>query len=359
MKHRQIISALGLAALLCAMPVWGQITISSSDFPNTIGYRFSHSCSDFTTAVNPGPAGADQTWDLQGIPVITTVDIEIINRSDTPDPSWFLSANRILKAMGDSEMVASYTYEELTSSYLKQLGMAFTTPDTSYAVEWTNDPPYCPFPIEYQDSWMTRLSWEETMSEGTIAMLDTTWVTVDGWGTVIIDEVGSVPCLRLKMHDHVVATLNGDSTLLDDWYWRYVWMASGQGEVASMESEPGADENFTQGFFCRNGGGADAEELVQIVPLAFELQSPYPNPFNPETTIPYSVNVLTDVELAIHNALGQKVRTLVSGQTAPGSYSVAWNARDDAGNPVGTGVYYCRLSSLRGNASVQRLVLLR
>jgi flagellar hook assembly protein FlgD len=49
----------------------------------------------------------------------------------------------------------------------------------------------------------------------------------------------------------------------------------------------------------------------------------------------------------------------VSGQVLPGSYSITWNAADNAGNSVGTGVYYCRLSSLQGNASVQRLVLLR
>ncbi len=192
----------------------------------------------------------------------------------------------------------------------------------------------------------------------TVATDDSAWITVDGWGSVLVDEVGSVPCLRLKLRHHLVVTLNGIPTR-DDWFWAYIWMTSGRGEVASMESEPGADENFTQGYFCRWGSIAGAEEPAQSVPLVFELQNPYPNPFNPETTIPYSVNVLADVELAIYNALGQKVRTLVRGQVLPGSYSVTWNAADDAGNPVGTGLYYCRLSSLHGNASVQRLVLLR
>jgi hypothetical protein len=358
MKHWQLISVLSLMALLCAMPVWGQITITSSDFPNTIGFRASHSCSDFTTAVNPGPAGANQTWDLQGIPVVQTADFEIVDRNDTPNPSWFPSANRILKATGEGETIASYTYEELTGGYLKNLGMAFTVPESSYAVQWTNDPPYAVFPMQYQGSWMTRLYWEKSVMGFTMAADDSAWITVDGWGTVIVDEVGSRPCLRLKLHHHLVVTLNGNPTG-DDWYWAYIWMTSGHGEGASMESENGADENFTEGYFCRWGGGADAEEPVRIVPLAFELQSPYPNPFNPETTIPYSVNTLTEVELAIYNAIGQKVRTLVSGQVLPGSYSITWNAADNAGNSVGTGVYYCRLSSLQGNASVQRLVLLR
>jgi hypothetical protein len=312
----------------------------------------------FSVEINPGSAGAGQTWDLQGIPVEESAEFEIVDRSDTPNPSWFPAANRILKATGDGETSASYTYEELTAGYLRNIGMAFTVPESSYAVQWTNDPPYAIFPMQYQSSWMTRIYWETTMYGYTLTMDDSAWITVDGWGTVIIDEVGSLPCLRLKLHHHMVVTFNGNVTG-DDWYWAYIWMSSGRGEVASMESENGADENFTQGYFCRWSGGAGVEEAVQVVPLAFELQNPYPNPFNPETTIPYSINKLTDVELSIYNALGQKVRTLVNGQVLPGSYSMVWNASDDAGNPVGTGVYYCRLSNLQGNTSVQRVVLLR
>ncbi|MFH1010787.1 MAG: FlgD immunoglobulin-like domain containing protein [bacterium] len=357
MKLSKLSISLLLAMIFCTFSTQAQIVITSGDIPNTIGYRYSQSCSDFTTTVNPGSAGPNQTWDLRGIPVSVSANLEIVDRSSTPNPTWFPLANLITKATGEGEYTASYSYELLTSQMLKNLGMAFAVPESSYAVEWTNEPPFATFPVEYQDSWMTRLYYEQSFMGFTMTVTDTNWITMDGWGTAIIDEGGSYSCLRAKGHHHTVTTVNGFPTS-DVWTWSYSWWTSGHGQVAAMESDPDADENFTQGMFCRTGVVSDAEP-VQIVPLAFELQSPYPNPFNPETVIPYSVNALTDMELAVYNALGQKVRTLVQGRTAPGSYSVIWNGVDDAGNSVGTGVYYCRLLSPQGNSPAQRLVLLR
>jgi hypothetical protein len=357
MRVLRFLVSLGIAAFLIALSAQAQIVLTSSDIPSTVGFQYTQSCSDLTTTVNPGPAGANQTWDLRGIPVSTTTTLEIVDRSATPNPTWFPLADLITKTTGEGDYVTSYSYELLTSQMLRNLGMAFTVPESSYAVEWTNEPPFATFPVEYQDSWMTRMHWEQTFMGFTIAMTDTNWITMDGWGTVIIDEGGSFSCLRGKGHHHTVSTLNGIPTS-DTWTWSYSWWTSGHGQVASMESNPGGDENFTEGMFCRMGVGSAAEP-VQIVPLTLELQSPYPNPFNPETVIPYSVNAVADVELAIYNALGQKIRTLVQGRAAPGSYSVVWNGADDAGNQVGTGVYYCRMLSSQGSTPPRRLVLIR
>jgi hypothetical protein len=356
MKHGHIVS-MALVALLCGVPALGQITITSSDFPSTIGYQYTLTSSDDVVTVNPGPSGANQTWDLRGIVATVTVELEVIDRSETPNPSWIPDANLITRTTEDLQTQA-YTYNQLNTNFARILGMAFTTPDSSWVIEWTNEPPSFVFPIQYGDDWFSAITWEESMQGMTISYSDSSWYTADGWGTVHVDGMDPLPCLRIKEHEHMVASVMG-FPMIDEWYWSYSWMAPGHPDVASMQSEAGGNENFTTGHFTRMGGGAGAEPSVEILPTAFGLESAYPNPFNPETTIPYSVDQLMDVELVIYNALGQKVRTLVSECMLPGSYSVVWNGTDRFGNPVGSGVYYCRLLGSHGKTSAQRLMLVR
>jgi hypothetical protein len=94
--------------------------------------------------------------------------------------------------------------------------------------------------------------------------------------------------------------------------------------------------------------------------LTFQLAQNYPNPFNPETVIKYSLDNLTTEQttLIIYNALGQVVRRLVDEPQSSGNYEVIWNAHDDLGNPVASGIYYYQLKSAL-NSSVQKMVLLR
>ncbi len=75
------------------------------------------------------------------------------------------------------------------------------------------------------------------------------------------------------------------------------------------------------------------------------LGSNYPNPFNPETTISYSVEKAGNVSIEIYNILGQKVKTLVNDKKEAGSHNVVWNGKDQAGNNVSSGVYFYRMKN--------------
>ena len=79
-------------------------------------------------------------------------------------------------------------------------------------------------------------------------------------------------------------------------------------------------------------------------PLSFRLAQNYPNPFNPTTQISYSLPSAGPVLLTVHNLLGQVVATLVDQVKTAGSHSVAF-----AAHGLPSGVYYYRLSTLRGN----------
>jgi len=87
------------------------------------------------------------------------------------------------------------------------------------------------------------------------------------------------------------------------------------------------------------------------------LENGRPNPFNPTTTIPFSVEASTDdLVLSIYDLKGTCISSLAEGAFAPGRYSVIWNGRNHKGKPVSSGVYFCRLTS--GQESVSRKLVL-
>ena len=88
----------------------------------------------------------------------------------------------------------------------------------------------------------------------------------------------------------------------------------------------------------------------------FAVAPARPNPFNPATTIEYSLTQTSQIRLAIYNTLGQEVRLLVEARQVAGVYSAVWDGRDAAGSSVAAGVYLYRLG-VDGNAVAGRMVL--
>ena len=95
-------------------------------------------------------------------------------------------------------------------------------------------------------------------------------------------------------------------------------------------------------------------------PSVSALLPNYPNPFNPETSIPLTIGVGEGdwVDVAIYNGLGQKIRTLYAGMLQPGKHVLQWDGRDDRGGKAATGTYFYRLN-VEGKTQVRRLLLLR
>ncbi len=79
-------------------------------------------------------------------------------------------------------------------------------------------------------------------------------------------------------------------------------------------------------------------------PRRFHLAQNYPNPFNPETTISYELDRRGPITIQIMNLSGQVVRTLCAEVNEAGSYQKRWDGRDDAGQPLPSGLYLCALT---------------
>ncbi|MCD4819137.1 MAG: T9SS type A sorting domain-containing protein [Candidatus Cloacimonetes bacterium] len=86
------------------------------------------------------------------------------------------------------------------------------------------------------------------------------------------------------------------------------------------------------------------------------LQAAYPNPFNPKTTINFSVKENETAQLLIYNVKGQIVKTFPVFEN--GNHSVEWFGKDNIGNKVGSGVFFYRLKSA-STTQIKKMLLLK
>ncbi len=96
----------------------------------------------------------------------------------------------------------------------------------------------------------------------------------------------------------------------------------------------------------------------QQLPSVLALHTNYPNPFNPSTTISFSLPKTAPVKLVIYNIRGQKVKSLLNESLEAGNHRVVWDGRDDTNRSVGSGVYYTRLEQ-NGTVKVSKMMLLK
>jgi hypothetical protein len=74
----------------------------------------------------------------------------------------------------------------------------------------------------------------------------------------------------------------------------------------------------------------EAGETI-LIPTVTALETVYPNPFNPETNIRFSLHETSHVLINVYNAKGQKIRTLLNENKAVGFYNTVWNGKNDSG----------------------------
>ncbi|MDI3503237.1 MAG: hypothetical protein PWP64_173 [Candidatus Cloacimonadota bacterium] len=93
-----------------------------------------------------------------------------------------------------------------------------------------------------------------------------------------------------------------------------------------------------------NWGGVSNPQEHQL-PAFSGINGNYPNPFNPETTIAFTLNKPSLVRLSVYNIKGQKVKSLLQDTLAAGEYNKVWNGRDEHNRAVSSGLYFFRLET--------------
>lgn len=104
---------------------------------------------------------------------------------------------------------------------------------------------------------------------------------------------------------------------------------------------------------------AENPDTVDVPPAAaLALAQNHPNPFNPQTTITFSLPRAQDVSLRVYDVQGRCVATLAHGERAAGAHQVAWQGRDDRGLAVPSGTYIYRLVTEDG-VLVRKMLLMK
>ena len=112
-------------------------------------------------------------------------------------------------------------------------------------------------------------------------------------------------------------------------------------EVTSSEttivSSPGTTiENGALYFVVNSTDNNELQKVTTLLPN-------YPNPFNPSTTISFSLSSSDVVDLSIYNAKGQKVRTLINEHMKAGTYQKVWDGKDNKNSSLSSGIYFAHM----------------
>ena len=142
---------------------------------------------------------------------------------------------------------------------------------------------------------------------------------------------------------------------------------SGQGSVLCRWIASQAQIDLLLAINDRSPGALYALQYLQSLiasarPEKTELLANYPNPFNPETWIPYALVTDTPVKITIYNTQGIVIRTLQLGQQSAGYYTnreraAYWDGRNAQGEPVASGIYFYTLTA--GDFTATRKMLIR
>ena len=127
----------------------------------------------------------------------------------------------------------------------------------------------------------------------------------------------------------------------------------------TIAGTPRAAAETVYTYTVTDANGATASLSLQTRPEAFSLADNFPNPFNPATTIQYALPQAADVELTVYNVVGQPVRRLVAEHQSAGRYAVEWDATNDSGHSLSSGMYFYRLQAGEEFREVKKMLLLK
>ncbi|MCF7913400.1 MAG: right-handed parallel beta-helix repeat-containing protein [Candidatus Cloacimonetes bacterium] len=115
----------------------------------------------------------------------------------------------------------------------------------------------------------------------------------------------------------------------------------------------GGESDIVEVEFIYMPSDTDENEISII-----QLMGNYPNPFNPETNIRFSITETAVVRLTVYNLQGKRVKTLLNGMLTAASHNVIWDGRNESGENVSSGVYIYQLQTPQQNLS-SRMILLK
>jgi hypothetical protein len=147
--------------------------------------------------------------------------------------------------------------------------------------------------------------------------------------------------------------------------WQVPFAAAGGGLYVAVDATPLLAAGGIARYTLHGREAGEDWQLLRSESIALDalataprLLGAYPNPFNPQTTLRFTLGAPARVRLVVHDVTGRRVRVIADESFAAGVHERIWDGRDDGGNELASGIYLLRLNTAAGGQA-QRLVLLR
>jgi hypothetical protein len=170
----------------------------------------------------------------------------------------------------------------------------------------------------------------------------------------VLVKLENVTVSSLNAYDWSITDASGMEALIDD------DMATMVTDIAMSELVEGQQLSYIMGIFNYSygtykvqirdmadlGATVGIDDDVRVNPYEYVLHENFPNPFNPETQIRFSLGGQENVKLVIYDIMGRQVRTLANGDSFNSGFHVLnWDGRDNIGEKVASGMYIYRIKA--------------
>jgi hypothetical protein len=349
-------TALFLFILVCAgRSASAQITITRADVAAQLGQRTETVTyeGENTTGLQAvvDARGSGQTWDLRAVrfsPVFASIVEPASGTTPGSGDPHFDQANYVQKMTVNQEAEIDsvfYSYNRLTGDAYQMLGTAGMADfdgdgvDELVALKFKPSSIVMKLPMSMGTTWAGTTTIEFSFGLPFTTTLEETH-EVEGAGVLLTTlpsgGARSDEALKVRTRSISITSFPGFPETRDTSYTVTFMTKTGLGAAIGLD-EAGAPQDVSLSV---SGAAPVANEPDVDVPGAITLAPGFPNPFNPQATIPFTLAEAGHVRLEVFDALGRHVATLVDGIRAAGDHAVAWAAGD-----LPSGTYLARLTA--------------
>lgn len=355
MKSYLLSLTLILIILLLAPAVNAQIVLNTDRKP-IAGDSFTTSDMD-TSGVNEGASGSNITWDFSNV---TATGIQwtanYVNPSEAPGDSLFPDAD---VAVHYDEL--SYSFYDTESNTVHSLGMAFE----DYSLVYFNTEKVAEYPFSFNSTFLDNFQAQYELGGGLIVHnIGINQFTGDAFGNIILPDGSNHAALRVKIIRQTADTMFAAGIPVStsefkattyEWYTSEWYTSESKYPVFGISYiEMNVNGNITTDKQVDYNTGTPTDvDNENSNPGNFALEQNFPNPFNPETNIKYSINSNQFVSLKVYDVLGNEIADLINEEKPAGVYEVKFN-----GNGLSSGIYFYKLQT-GGLTETKKMILMK
>jgi hypothetical protein len=331
---------------LLPFAIFSQVILTDANIPSISDLETEVSIDP--TGCSPGDPGPDQKWTFTNFALRDSMKDNWINPQATPYFSTFPLSNVCL-------LDTCYNYYVKDDTSIELIGLV----TSNTVIKYTNPYTILTFPFTYNSAFSDSFAASVSIDSGFINQTGYVAVTGDAYGVLTLPIGTFNNALRIK---YIITTIDSSTTYqlsLKTVNTIYEWYIPGKKYyifkiMNTSSTVPGYGSwNTTTAFYNPGSISTDVAGSFNKLPLEFNLNQNFPNPFNPATIISYQLGERVNVKLIVYDILGKEIKTLVSKIQDPGNYQVEFNAAN-----LPSGEYFYRLEA--GNFSEsKKLVIIK